>query len=63
VIQFSSEFLHSWRQRTSDEVRQDLRHDLNGLQIVTRVLFSCALTLLVGLCAYLALRWAAGVYG
>jgi hypothetical protein len=41
-------------------MRQGLQHDLNGLQIVMRLLFSCALTLLLGLCAYLAIRWVAG---
>jgi hypothetical protein len=32
------------------------------MEIATRVMFACALTLLIGLCAYLAIRWAAGVY-
>jgi hypothetical protein len=44
-------------------VRQDLRHDLGGLEIAARLLFSCALTLLVVVCAYLAIRWAAGAHG
>jgi hypothetical protein len=32
------------------------------VEIAARVMFACALTLLMGLCAYLAIRWAAGVY-
>jgi hypothetical protein len=44
-------------------MRRDLHHDLSGLQITGRVLFSCALTLLAALCAYFAIRWMAGVYG
>jgi hypothetical protein len=44
------------------DVSSDLHHDLNGLQITVRVVFSCAFTLLAALAAYFAIRWMAGVY-
>jgi hypothetical protein len=43
-------------------VGHDLDHDLSGLQITGRVLFSCAFTVIAALCVYFAIRWLAGVY-
>jgi hypothetical protein len=43
-------------------LRPDLHHDLSGLQITGRVLFSSAFTVLAVLCAYFLIRWMAGVY-
>jgi len=43
-------------------VRHNLDHDLSGLQMTGRALFSCAFTLLAALFVYFAIRWMAGVY-
>ena len=45
------------------EIRRDVQHDLSGLQVTSRVLFSCAFTLLAALCAYFAIHWMGGEYG
>jgi hypothetical protein len=45
------------------EIRRDVQHDLSGLQVTGRVLFSCAFTLLAALCAYFAIHWMGGEYG
>jgi hypothetical protein len=35
-------------------------HDLNLVQVAIRVAFSCAITVLVGVSAFIVIRWMAG---
>jgi hypothetical protein len=52
-----------WQTRSDLPENDDpgvLDHGLSGGQVIGRVLFSCASTLLTALCVYLAIHWMAG---